>query len=162
MGTTELQDQSKRLQGTQLLLVFVGLQLALFLSFLDSTSVSTAAPIIGQDLGASSSITWVGTSFLVANTSFQIVSSRLSDIFGRKSVLLGALFLFVVGDLLCTSVCFSSREQLFSVVDGSSGVLSHDSLANRDVYFRSRKAVSQRMPSGSTAAEQWQELEEAG
>lgn len=62
----ELQDQSKRLQGTQLLLVFIGLQLALFLSFLDSTSVSTAAPIIGQDLGASSSITWVGTSFLVS------------------------------------------------------------------------------------------------
>lgn len=61
-----LQDQSKRLQGTQLLLVFVGLQLALFLSFLDSTSVSTAAPIIGQDLNASSSITWVGTSFLVS------------------------------------------------------------------------------------------------
>lgn len=41
----------------------------------------------------------------MANTSFQIVSSRLSDIFGRKIVLLGALFLFVLGDLLCRSFC---------------------------------------------------------
>lgn len=39
----------------------------------------------------------------VANTSFQIVSSRLSDIFGRKIVLLGALALFTLGDLLCKS-----------------------------------------------------------
>lgn len=65
MTTAALVDQQQHLRGSQLLLVFLGLQLALFLSFLDSTSVSTAAPIIGQDLGASSSITWVGTSFLV-------------------------------------------------------------------------------------------------
>ena len=116
-----LQDQSNRLVGSKLFVVFFGLQLALFLSFLDSTSVSTAIPIIGRDLNASESITWarsplrssvrlpltewaqpqVGTSFLVANTSFQIVTSRLSDIFGRKIVLLGALALFVIGDLLC-------------------------------------------------------------
>ncbi|BGP36741.1 hypothetical protein JCM10449v2_000643 [Rhodotorula kratochvilovae] len=96
-----LQDQTSRLSGGQLLIVFFGLQVALFLSFLDSTSVSTAAPAIGRDLGASSSISWVGSSFLLANTSFQIVTSRLSDIFGRKAVLLGSLLLFVLGDLLC-------------------------------------------------------------
>ncbi|GAA6032729.1 hypothetical protein JCM8097_000763 [Rhodosporidiobolus ruineniae] len=96
-----LTDQTSRLHGSQLMLVFFGLQLALFLSFLDSTSVSTAAPEIGRDLNSSSSITWVGSAFLLANTSFQIVTSRLSDIFGRKAVLLGSLFLFVLGDLLC-------------------------------------------------------------
>lgn len=117
-----LASQESRLVGGQLMLVvrtllspstscrrppfssslqFFGLQLALFLSFLDSTSVSTAAPTIGAELNASSSITWVGSSFLLANTAFQIVTSRLSDIFGRKAVLLGSLFLFVLGDLLC-------------------------------------------------------------
>ncbi|GAA5832182.1 hypothetical protein JCM11251_004270 [Rhodosporidiobolus azoricus] len=96
-----LQDQSSRLQGGQLMLVFFGLQLALFLSFLDSTSVSTAVPEIGRDLNSSSSITWVGSAFLLANTAFQIVTSRLSDIFGRKVVLLGSLCLFVFGDLMC-------------------------------------------------------------
>jgi MFS family permease len=120
-----LVDQASRLQGGQLMMVvrllflfswpsfadffvffdrflqFFGLQLALFLSFLDSTSVSTAAPVIGVELNASSSITWVGSSFLLANTAFQIVTSRLSDIFGRKADLLRSLFLFVLGDLLC-------------------------------------------------------------
>ncbi|GAA5994953.1 uncharacterized protein JCM10292_004450 [Rhodotorula paludigena] len=96
-----LQDQTSNLSGGQLLIVFFGLQVALFLSFLDSTSVSTAAPEIGRALNASSSISWVGSSFLLANTAFQVVTSRLSDIFGRKLVLLGSLFLFVLGDLLC-------------------------------------------------------------
>lgn len=110
-----LQDQSTRLAGSKLYVVFLSLQLALFLSFLDSTSVATAIPIIGRDLNASESVTWVsftlllpllklifhseqvGTSFLVANTSFQTVTSRLSDVFGRKVVLLAALGVFVLG-----------------------------------------------------------------
>jgi EmrB/QacA subfamily drug resistance transporter len=81
--------------------VFLALNLSLFLSFLDSSSVSTAQPSIARDLNAGSSITWVGTSYLVANTGFQIITSRLSDIFGRKAILLGALGIFGLGDLLC-------------------------------------------------------------
>ncbi|KAI5475994.1 hypothetical protein MNV49_000507 [Pseudohyphozyma bogoriensis] len=103
MGRQEivLQDQATRLTGRTLMLVFFALQLALFLSFLDSTSVSPALPVIGRELNASESIAWLGTSFLVANTSFQIVTSRLSDIFGRKIVLIGSLGLLILGDLLC-------------------------------------------------------------
>ncbi|KAK8870131.1 hypothetical protein IAR55_000701 [Kwoniella newhampshirensis] len=95
-----LQDQTSRLPKAKLLLLFAGLQTALFLSFIDSTSVSTILPIIGKDLNASSSITWAGTGFLVANTSFQIVTSRLSDCLGRKIVLMGSLAIFAFGDLL--------------------------------------------------------------
>ncbi|OCF44230.1 hypothetical protein I317_01848 [Kwoniella heveanensis CBS 569] len=97
---TVLVDQTTRLSKSKLLLLCFGLQIALFLSFIDSTSVSTILPIVGADLNATNSITWAGTAFLVANTSFQIITSRLSDCFGRKVVLLGSLFLFALGDLL--------------------------------------------------------------
>jgi MFS family permease len=86
-----LQDQAVQLSPSKLLIVFIGLQAALFLSFVDATSVSTILPIVGSDLDAASSITWAGTAFLVANTSFQIISSRLSDCLGRKVVLVGSL-----------------------------------------------------------------------
>lgn len=86
-----LQDQSTRLPKRQLAVLFLGLQTALFLSFLDSTSVSTILPTIATDLDAASSIVWAGTAFLVANTSFQTITSRLSDCFGRKMVLQGSL-----------------------------------------------------------------------
>ncbi|KAF9556324.1 MFS general substrate transporter [Agrocybe pediades] len=103
MGTkvVEIQDQTSRLTGLQLFIVFIGLNLALLISFLDATSVSTALPDIAAELKAGNSISWTGTSFLVANTGFQIITARLSDIFGRKVVLIGALALFGFGDLLC-------------------------------------------------------------
>lgn len=94
------QDQSVKLPKAKLLILVLGLQTALFISFIDSTSVSTILPVIGRDLNAAESVTWAGTAFLVANTSFQIITSRLSDCFGRKIVLLGSLFLFGSGDLL--------------------------------------------------------------
>lgn len=62
-----LQDQSStELSTLTKTVIFCGLGLSLFLSFLDSTSVATAAPIIAKDLGAGESISWVGTSYLVA------------------------------------------------------------------------------------------------
>ncbi|WRT68119.1 uncharacterized protein IL334_005094 [Kwoniella shivajii] len=95
-----LADQTTRLPKSKLILLCFGLQIALFLSFIDSTSVSTILPIVGADLNAANSITWAGTAFLVANTSFQVITSRLSDCFGRKIILMGSLFLFALGDLL--------------------------------------------------------------
>jgi hypothetical protein len=48
-----LQDQSIRLPLSRLLMIYFGIGLALILSFMDQTSVSTAAPVIGTDIGGS-------------------------------------------------------------------------------------------------------------
>jgi Major Facilitator Superfamily len=96
-----LQDQSSRLPLRQILIIFFGLAIAMFLAFLDMTTVSTALPTIARDFNASTEVSWVGTSFLIANTSMQILYGRLSDVFGRKVVLMSAIGLFAVGNLLC-------------------------------------------------------------
>jgi MFS family permease len=72
-----------------------------FIVTLDTTCVSTALPKIAADLNAGSSITWVGTSLLVASTTTQVIVSRLSDIFGRKVCLQVSLAIFALGNLLC-------------------------------------------------------------
>src|SRR6201992_3922750 len=90
-----LTDQSSRLPPSQLLLVFFGLQLALFLACFDSTSVSTATAQIANDLGAANkclsqlsfwcvrtdislvSVGWVGGSYLVAQIATFCIASRL-------------------------------------------------------------------------------------
>lgn len=61
-----IQDQSTRLSFKRILLIYFGIGVALVVSFVDQTSVSTAAPVIGTELGGSDSISWVGTAFFVA------------------------------------------------------------------------------------------------
>jgi hypothetical protein len=96
-----IQDQTSRLPMKQLLIVFFGLAISLLLSFLDMTSVSTAWPSMAREFESASEVSWVGTSFLIANTSMQILYSRLSNVVGRKVVFRSAIALFAVGNLLC-------------------------------------------------------------
>ena len=98
---SSIQDQSSRLPLKKLLIVFFGLAISLMLAFLDQTSVSTALPSVAREFDAASEVSWVGTSFLIANTSMQILYGRLSDVFGRKVVLMSAITLFAIGNLCC-------------------------------------------------------------
>jgi hypothetical protein len=65
-----IQDQSTRLPLRRILVIYVGIGIALMVSFIDQTSVSTAAPVIGTALDGSDSISWVGTAFFVAKWVF--------------------------------------------------------------------------------------------
>ncbi|KAG8773300.1 hypothetical protein FRC12_002591 [Ceratobasidium sp. 428] len=96
-----IDDQSSRLPFKKLLVVISSLSACVFVSFLDQTSVSTVLPAIAHDLGAADRINWVGISFLIATTSSQIIIARLSDIFGRKILLISVIILFTIGNLLC-------------------------------------------------------------
>ncbi|KAL1742627.1 major facilitator superfamily domain-containing protein [Schizophyllum fasciatum] len=118
---TSIEDQATRLSSRKLLVIFLGLGSALFLSFLDTTSVTTALPKIATDIHAGQSITWVGTSYLVATTSFQLIYGRLSDIFGRKALLMSALVIFAVGDLLCGFAKTPVQLYIFRAIAGVGG-----------------------------------------
>lgn len=114
----DTQDQSLLLSPKRRIVIFISLALSLFVSFLDQTSVSTSMPAIGRDLNASSTISWVGTSFLIANTAFQLVNGRLSDIFGRKGCLMTSLALLAFGDLLCGFAQTSIQLFVFRAIAG--------------------------------------------
>ncbi|KAH8886274.1 MFS general substrate transporter [Thozetella sp. PMI_491] len=93
--------ESNILPTRKLLVVFSALAFALLISFIDQNGIGVALPILGQELGASDTIVWAGTSSLIANTVFQVLYGRISDITGRKTVMLASVFLLAVGDLLC-------------------------------------------------------------
>ncbi|CRG90488.1 putative MFS-type transporter Rv1877/MT1926 [Talaromyces islandicus] len=96
-----LQDQTNILPIGQLLVVFSGLAVSLLICFIDQNGLSVALPTISQDLNAQQTISWAGTSALIANTVCTVLYGRLSDIFGRKSVYLSVLGLLSIADLLC-------------------------------------------------------------
>ena len=74
--------------------------MALFVAYADQNGIAVALPAMAKDLDAASTISWAGTSSMIANTLFQVLYGRLSDIFGRKVVYLCAIGLFAVADIL--------------------------------------------------------------
>lgn len=82
-------------------LIVSALCLALFLAALDMTIITTAVPAIAAHFGSSSGYVWIGSAYLLGNTSFVATWGKVSDIFGRKPSLLAAAVIFWVGSLLC-------------------------------------------------------------
>ncbi|CAJ0550083.1 Ff.00g100130.m01.CDS01 [Fusarium sp. VM40] len=105
----------------RLLISITALSVCLFVSFLDQTSVSTATPALAGELKTGTSTSWIGTSFLIASTAFQLINGRLSDIFGRKNMLLLCLFLMGVGDLACGFAKTPVRLYVFRAIAGVGG-----------------------------------------
>ncbi|KAJ4243690.1 hypothetical protein NW757_011117 [Fusarium falciforme] len=92
------QTQRSKLENT---VITTSLLAALFLSALDVTIVATAIPTISEDLHSSTGYVWIGASYVLANAACAPTWGTLSDIWGRKSILLATLIIFWVGSLLC-------------------------------------------------------------
>jgi EmrB/QacA subfamily drug resistance transporter len=84
--------------------------LALLLGALDQTIVGTALPTIVTDLDGNDLYTWVVTIYLLTSTIAVPFYGKLSDIFGRKPLLLFGITTFLVGSAL--SGLSQTMEQL--------------------------------------------------
>ncbi|RFU24666.1 hypothetical protein B7463_g11667, partial [Scytalidium lignicola] len=115
------QVETNILPISTLLQVFSGLAFTLLICFIDQNSIGLALPKIGQDLNCASTIAWAGTSALIANTVFQVLYGRLSDIFGRKIVFLVSVGLLAGGDLLCSFAHTGPELYIFRAIAGIGG-----------------------------------------
>ena len=74
--------------------------LPLFLGSLDRTIVGAALPAIGRDLGDRQNVPWVATAYPLTGTAVTPVVGKLTDIHGRRSTMLWAIAVFLVGAIL--------------------------------------------------------------
>ncbi|GAA3385735.1 MDR family MFS transporter [Cryptosporangium minutisporangium] len=100
-GTPERETPSGELTHRQIVTILIGLMLGMFLSALDQTVVATAIRTIADDLNGFDLQAWATTAFLITSTIVTPLYGKLSDIFGRRPLLLAAIALFLVGSLLC-------------------------------------------------------------
>src|SRR4029077_10480928 len=77
--------------------VFYGLMLGGFLSAVNQTIVASALPTIGRDLGDFNNLSWVIIAYLLSSTVVAPLYGKLSDIHGRRAMMLVAIGLFVAG-----------------------------------------------------------------
>jgi len=80
--------------------IVVAIMLALFLGALDQTIVGTALPRIITELNGANLYTWVVTIYLLASTVTVPIYGKLSDMYGRKPLLLIGVSLFLIGSTL--------------------------------------------------------------
>jgi len=81
--------------------IVIGILLAMLLAALDQTIVATALPTIGRELGDPEQLPWVVTAYLLSSTAVTPLYGKLSDIHGRRLVLLVGIGTFVLGSLAC-------------------------------------------------------------
>ncbi|KAI5961855.1 uncharacterized protein KGF55_003826 [Candida pseudojiufengensis] len=91
-----------QLQSSQIIIILCTLGLANFVSFADQTGITVGLTEIGKSLDAQQSINWAGSASLLANTVCQVLFGRLSDIFGRKNVIMTCLMILCIGDIACS------------------------------------------------------------
>lgn len=75
--------------------------LALSLVALDSTVLATAIPTIVAELGGSALFPWLFSGYLLAQAVTTPVYAKVSDMYGRKPVILVGIMLFMAGSILC-------------------------------------------------------------
>ncbi len=99
-------------------LVLAAVMAAMFMIAIEATIVSTAMPQIAGQLGDLHLYAWVFASFLLTQTATTVVFGKLSDLYGRRPVLLFGIVVFLLGSLLCGLAWSMPSLILFRLIQG--------------------------------------------
>src|SRR5260221_3875254 len=98
---TAIQAPTLRCSRSEIVSIVSGLMLAMYLASFDQTIVATSLSTMAQELNGWTLMSWVVSAYLVASTITTPIYGRLSDIYGRRLVLLASIGLFVGASVLC-------------------------------------------------------------
>jgi EmrB/QacA subfamily drug resistance transporter len=129
----------------QTFLILASLCLAVFLAALDVTIVTTALPTIAEYFQSDAGYTWIGSAYLLANAASTPSWGKISDIWGRKPILLCAAAVFFLGSALAGAAVSITMLIAARAIQGIGGggliILSNIcisdlfSMRNRGKYF---------------------------
>ena len=99
--TPEQQSAAPAFTHAQVVRVLIGIVLCILLAAIDQTVVIPAVPAIAADLNGFDHLSWIVTAYLLTATALTPIYGKLSDIHGRRALLLPAIVIFVVASVLC-------------------------------------------------------------
>ncbi|KAI0120745.1 MFS general substrate transporter [Hypoxylon sp. NC0597] len=117
VGTTA-ESTSSWITGWRLIFIALGTSLSLFMVQTEASITSTAITAITNTLGGFDRSSWVFTAYLVTYSSFPIFFSKLSDILGRKQVMLACLVLFAAFSGACGAAQTLTQLIMFRWIKG--------------------------------------------
>ena len=88
-------------RSSHLVVLMSALCMTIFLAALDTTITTTALPTMAEHFGASGSqFSWIGSAYLLGNAAAVPFWGKISDIFGRKPIMMIANCAFMTGSLI--------------------------------------------------------------
>jgi EmrB/QacA subfamily drug resistance transporter len=111
----------KQRSHQEIMVIMSALMLAMFLSALDQTIVSTALPQIAVDLHGLDKMSWVATAYLLASAIATPIYGKLGDMYGRKKIFMSSVVLFLIGSVLCGLSQNIEQLILFRAIQGLGG-----------------------------------------
>ena len=97
----QIDTNSHQFTHKQILKVLSGILLCIFLAAIDQTVVIPAVPAIASDLNGFGHLAWIVSAYLLTCTAMTPIYGKLSDIYGRRKLLLVALAIFAASSALC-------------------------------------------------------------
>jgi EmrB/QacA subfamily drug resistance transporter len=91
----------KALTHAEIRAIVIGLLLAMFLAALNQTIVATAMPTIGRRFDDFENLPWIVTAYLLTSTAVAPLYGKLSDMYGRRAMMLAGIGIFMLGSVLC-------------------------------------------------------------
>ncbi|MBM7621783.1 EmrB/QacA subfamily drug resistance transporter [Bacillus tianshenii] len=125
--------------------VLAAIMLAMFMAAVEATIVSTAMPAIAADLGGFSLYSWVFSSYLLMNAVTVLIYGKLSDLFGRKPILIFGIIVFLIGSILCGMSTSIEMLIFFRFIQGfgAGAVMPIASTIVGDMYTKEERAKIQ-------------------
>jgi EmrB/QacA subfamily drug resistance transporter len=115
--------------------VIIGIMLCILLAALDQTVVVPAVPAIAADLNGFDHLAWIVSVYLLTSTAATPIVGKLSDIYGRRALLLPSLVVFIITSALCALAQSLLQLILFRALQGlgGAGLLAMSQAAVADV-----------------------------
>ncbi|KAL3419526.1 major facilitator superfamily transporter [Phlyctema vagabunda] len=118
----EIHDElPKKRSKLRMAMVLLALMLSVFIAALDQSIVATAIPTITATLDSASGYVWIGGAYLLANAASGPIWAKLSDIWGRKPILLTAVALFFGSSIICAKAVDMKMLIIGRAVQGTAG-----------------------------------------
>jgi EmrB/QacA subfamily drug resistance transporter len=126
-------------------LVFVAALSTIFMAAIEGTIVATAMPTIVGSLGGIDLFSWIFGAYLLTQAVLIPIYGRLSDLYGRKPVLLFGIAVFLIGSVLCGLAWNMMSLIVFRVVQGigSGALIPVSQTVVADIYSGEARARMQ-------------------
>lgn len=108
-------------KGWRFWLIFVAVCVATLVVAVDVSIISTALPTIAEDLHSAELFVWVANAYVLATTVVQPIYGQMANIFGRRSLTIISVLLFMLGSGLAGGANSTAMLIAARVVQGLGG-----------------------------------------